>query len=258
MFRWYRPHVQLVAWKATVTSWMSFHSWELAGYRDFMDFAVACLPEGASFDREGEVVGADGEKIPGASAGALFRNLERLKITPQDCKRFAPLVRSCELYLAPSHWAEIANWTSLESIFSDFRVREEPMEELLSAWPLRGAGQLYRKLVEALTQGVPVEYLCALSAPFDEDEWYLGERVLYYAPRAYRAGVPASYALSFVRVRQPDGTRIPATVVVNSWERNVPVEYIQAGLSSRLGFGDILQAWDDGIPVEYLPAVSGG
>ncbi len=252
MFGWYRPSVQLMKWGAHGTAWLRSYRWELRGYREFMDFVHACLPEGASLDRDGQVVGADGNLVPHGSARTLFRNLDQVKVTPRDCKRFASLARSCELWLPAERWAESATSASVYTIFQDFRHQSPAVAEVVEAWPLFGSSPLYVALTKAYAAGVPGEYLRALSYTFDEEEWYLAQRLVSYSPAVYQAGVPADFLLDFFVSSREFYSQVPPQTIIRAWETGLTADYLRAGKGARLSDALTVEAWMNGVPVEYL------
>ncbi len=70
--------------------------------------------------------------------------------------------------------------------------------EELEAWQLFGSSPLYTALTKAYAAGVPGEYLRALSYTFDEEEWYLAQRLVSYSPVVYQAVNPVSQARTMV------------------------------------------------------------
>lgn len=258
MFRWYRPIVQLLKWGVVSATWTRpGGAWELRGYREFMEFVTACIPEGAQLDEDGRIfaVSDDGKKSyyvsRDASMRELFRNLERLGVGPADCIRFAPLIRACELALPSSSWAEVASPVSVQSMFDDFREQTLPVGEVVSAWPLYGAWPLYVSLLQALRDGVSVSYLRDVAHPFDDDEWYIAQRLCGLAAAAEQRGLPAPWVREmFVALRRVTTLTVDEMVRVD--ESGVTAGYLRAGIAVGLSVSDAVAAWSHGIAIEYL------
>lgn len=236
---------------------MSFRSWELRGYREFMDFTRACMPEGAQLDERGDIVRVMGGSrkdyfvTRGGSARDLFRNLNRFGVRPSDCVRFAPLIRACELSLPENYWPEVASPVSIQSMFDDFREQTLPMGEVVDAWPLYGAWPLYVSLTKALEEGASPGYLRDLAHPFDEDEWYVAQRLCGLAAGAEEASLPASWVRDmFVALRGVTTPTVEELVRVH--QTGVSVEYLRAGISAGLSASGATAAWENGIVSEYL------
>lgn len=258
MFRWYRPVVQLLKWGAAGTAWARpTGRWELRGYREFMEFVAACMPEGAQLDEDGRIfaVSDDGKKSyyvsRNASMRELFRNLDRFGVKPNDCIRFAPLIRTCELSLPATSWAEVATPVSVQSMFDDFRAQTLPIGEVVDTWSLYGAWPLYVSLTKALGEGASVGYLRDLAFPFDEDEWYIAQRLCGLAAGAEEHGLPALWVrdmfTGLLRVTTPTVEEL-----IRMRQAGVSVEYLRAGISVGLSVSSTMKAWEEGIVAEYL------